>query len=137
MKHQRCHPICGHIGERAAELPQLADGGAAFEKAAAQNEPQAALEASDSAKKLRMWQAEKDVKWIIVNSEPGHLLWRAPYFMEQNRGRRRGLTFLDADKSARRSHGGAICTLSHSWVNIVQRDFFLNSLLSESARKAR
>lgn len=90
-------------------------------------------------KKLRMWQARKDVKWIIVNSEPGHLLWRAPYFMEQNRGGRRGLTFLDADKSARRSRGGAICTLSHSWVNIVQRDFFFfffNSLLSKSARKA-
>lgn len=54
MKHQCCRPICGriiHVGGRAAELPQLADGSGAFEKAAAQNEPQAALEASDSAKK--------------------------------------------------------------------------------------
>lgn len=75
-----------HIGGREAELPQLADGSAAFEKAAAQNEPQAAPEASESAKKLRMWQARKDVKWIIVNSEPGHLLSRALYFMEQNHG---------------------------------------------------
>lgn len=90
-------------------------------------------------KRLRMWQAGKDVKWIIVNSEPGHLLWRAPYFMEQNRGGRRGLTFLDADKSAKRSRGRAICTLLHSWLNIVQGNFFLflNSLLSKSARTAR
>lgn len=57
----------------------------------AQNEPQAAPEAS-AQPKLHMWQARKDIKWIIVNSEPGHLLSRA-YFMEQNHQCAEGLTF--------------------------------------------
>jgi len=46
------------------------------------NEPQAAPEASVQLK-LHMWPARKDIKWIIVNSKPGHLPSRA-YFMEHN-----------------------------------------------------
>lgn len=66
-------------GEQASGL---ADGSVGFEKAVALNEPQAAPEAS-AQPKLHMWQARKDIKWIIVNSEPGHLLSCA-YFMKQN-----------------------------------------------------
>lgn len=66
-------------GSRASGL---ADGSVGFEKAVALNEPQAAPEAS-AQPKLHMWQARKDIKWIIVNSEPGHLLSCA-YFMKQN-----------------------------------------------------
>lgn len=52
-------------------------------KAMALNEPEAAPEASVGPK-LPMWRARKDIKWIIVNSEPGHLLSCA-HFMEHDR----------------------------------------------------